>query len=162
MGRFEIRAPRRKASARRRHRRSPLAAIPGSPRRRPRMSCTILTVDDSPSLRQMVRLALADAGYQVLEAPDGVAGLELARQHDIAVVITDQTMPRMDGVSLVAALRALPAYAKRPIIVLTTETDPEIKARARAAGATGWMNKPFNPERLLEVVAKVLPGAPPA
>ncbi len=120
------------------------------------MSPTILTVDDSPSLRQMVTLTLCQAGFEVLEAEDGKAGLELAKQHDIALVITDQTMPRMDGVTLIAALRALPAYARRPIIVLTTETDPQIKARARAAGASGWMNKPFDPARLLEVVDKVL------
>ncbi|CAG0948497.1 Chemotaxis protein CheY [Burkholderiales bacterium] len=120
------------------------------------MRPTILTVDDSPSLRQMVTLTLRQAGFEVLEAEDGKAGLELAKQHDIALVITDQTMPRMDGVTLIAALRALPAYAKRPIIVLTTETDPQIKARARAAGASGWMNKPFDPARLLEVVDKVL------
>ncbi|MBI3149084.1 MAG: response regulator [Betaproteobacteria bacterium] len=122
----------------------------------------ILTVDDSVSLRQMVSLTLRQAGYEVLEAEDGQAGLELAKGHEVALVITDQTMPRLDGVSLIAALRALPAYALRPIIVLTTETDPEIKVRARNAGATGWMNKPFNPERLLEIVAKLLPDPPPA
>lgn len=124
------------------------------------MKPTILTVDDSASLRQMVALTLQQAGFAVLEAEDGQIGLELARQHEVALVITDQTMPRMDGVSLISALRALPAYALRPIIVLTTETDPEVKNRARAAGATGWMNKPFDPQRLLEVVDKVLGRAP--
>ena len=121
------------------------------------MSPTILAVDDSPSMRRMVAHVLTSAGYTVLEAGDGVDALELARVERIDAVLTDHNMPRMDGIALVRRLRALPGHARTPIMLLTTESSPEIKQRGREAGATGWMVKPFDPERLIEVFARLLP-----
>lgn len=120
------------------------------------MTKTILTVDDSVSIRQMVAFTLKSAGFSVLEAVDGVDGLEKAKSQPVNLVLTDQNMPRMDGISLVKALRGLPQYRATPILMLTTESGDAMKARGRTAGATGWLVKPFNPQRLLEVVNKVL------
>jgi two-component system chemotaxis response regulator CheY len=117
---------------------------------------TILTVDDSVSIRQMVTVTLQGAGFSVLEAVDGADGLEKAKSRPIHLVLTDQNMPRMDGISLVKALRGLPQYRVTPILMLTTESGDAMKAQGKAAGATGWLVKPFNPQRLLEVVNKVL------
>ena len=117
---------------------------------------TILTVDDSVSIRQMVTVILQGAGFSVLEAVDGADGLEKAKSRPINLVLTDQNMPRMDGISLVKALRGLPQYRATPILMLTTESGDAMKAQGKAAGATGWLVKPFNPQRLLEVVNKVL------
>jgi two-component system chemotaxis response regulator CheY len=117
---------------------------------------TILTVDDSVSIRQMVTVTLQGAGFSVLEAVDGADGLEKAKSRPINLVLTDQNMPRMDGISLVKALRGLPQYRATPILMLTTESGDAMKAQGKAAGATGWLVKPFNPQRLLEVVNKVL------
>jgi two-component system chemotaxis response regulator CheY len=117
---------------------------------------TILTVDDSVSIRQMVAVTLQGAGFSVLEAVDGADGLEKAKSRPINLVLTDQNMPRMDGISLVKALRGLPQYRTTPILMLTTESGDAMKAQGKAAGATGWLVKPFNPQRLLEVVNKVL------
>jgi two-component system chemotaxis response regulator CheY len=117
---------------------------------------TILTVDDSVSIRQMVAYTLKSAGFAVVEAVDGADGLEKAKARPVSLVLTDQNMPRMDGISLVKALRGLPQYRATPILVLTTESGDTMKAQGRAAGATGWLVKPFNPQRLLEVVNKVL------
>jgi two-component system chemotaxis response regulator CheY len=119
------------------------------------MSKTILAVDDSASLRQMVAFTLKGAGYEVIEAGDGQEGLEKARGATVNLVLTDQNMPRMDGITLVKSLRALPQYASTPILLLTTESSDEMKSAGRAAGATGWLVKPFDPEKLLEVVKKV-------
>ncbi len=116
---------------------------------------TILAVDDSRSLRQMVVFSLKSAGYVVVEAEDGVDGLEQAQKQVFDVVLTDQNMPRMDGLTLIENLRSLPAYQKTPILMLTTEAGDEMKAKGRAAGATGWLVKPFDPERLIAVVNKV-------
>jgi len=116
---------------------------------------TILAVDDSRSLRQMVVFSLKSAGYLVVEAEDGVDGLEQAQKQVFDVVLTDQNMPRMDGLTLIENLRSLPAYQKTPILMLTTEAGDEMKAKGRAAGATGWLVKPFDPERLIAVVNKV-------
>ena len=116
---------------------------------------TVLAVDDSRSLRQMVVFSLKSAGYQVVEAEDGVDGLEQAQKQVFDVVLTDQNMPRMDGLTLIENLRALPAYMKTPFLMLTTEAGDEMKAKGRAAGATGWLVKPFDPERLIAVVNKV-------
>lgn len=121
-----------------------------------RLARTILTVDDSVSIRRMVAFTLKSAGFSVLEALDGAEGLEKARSQVVDLVLTDQNMPRMDGISLVRALRGLPQYRATPILVLTTESGEAMKAQGRAAGATGWLVKPFNPQRLLEVVNKVL------
>ncbi len=120
---------------------------------------TILTVDDSPSIRQMLAYVLTNSGYRVLEAADGEEGLALAQAHTIDLVLTDHNMPRMDGVTLTKALRALPAYRKVPIMMLSTESSPELKQAGREAGATGWMVKPFDPDKLLEMLRKALGSA---
>jgi two-component system chemotaxis response regulator CheY len=122
------------------------------------MSKTIVTVDDSSTMRRMVVFALKATGHNVLEAADGVAALHLARSRPVDLVITDVNMPNMNGLDLTRQLRALPAYSRTPILLLTTESDPEMKSKGRAAGATGWIVKPFEPEQLLAVVAKVLPN----
>jgi two-component system chemotaxis response regulator CheY len=120
------------------------------------MAKTILAVDDSGSLRQMVAFSLKAAGYQVIEAVDGQDGLDKARNQVVDLVLTDQNMPRMDGLTLIRSLRALPSYQKVPILMLTTESGDEMKAKGRAAGANGWLVKPFDPQKLTEVVKKVI------
>ena len=117
---------------------------------------TILAVDDSPSIRQMVVLTLKGAGYEVFEASDGQDGLEKALARRADLVLTDQNMPRMDGITLIQSLRKLSEYSVTPILVLTTESSEEMKAKGRAAGATGWLIKPFDPKRLIEVVRKII------
>ena len=116
---------------------------------------TVLAVDDSKSLRQMVSFSLRGAGFDVVEAENGQQALEMSRQQSFSVVLTDQNMPRMDGLTLVRSLRALPGYQKIPILVLTTDASEAMKQKGRAAGATGWIVKPFNPERLIEIIRKV-------
>lgn len=116
------------------------------------MKKSILVVDDTRSMRKMVAAVLEGAGYDVAEAGDGVEALELARKRVFDLVVTDHNMPRMDGVTLVRELRALTDYDPVALLVLSTEASPELKQRGREAGATGWMAKPFNPERMLEIV----------
>ena len=120
------------------------------------MAKTILAVDDSSSQRQMVAFSLKAAGYDVVEAVDGMDGLEKAKLQQVDMVLTDQNMPRMDGLELIKLLRQLPSYAKTPILMLTTESSDEMKNKGRAAGANGWLVKPFDPQRLIEVVKKVI------
>jgi two-component system chemotaxis response regulator CheY len=120
------------------------------------MNKSILVVDDTRSMRAMVAAVLQGAGYEVAEAGDGVEALELARHRVFDMVVTDHNMPRMDGVSLVRELRALPNYDPVALIVLSTEASPELKQRGREAGATGWMVKPFEPQRMLDIVAKFI------
>jgi two-component system chemotaxis response regulator CheY len=120
------------------------------------MAKSILAVDDSGSLRQMVVFSLQAAGYQVTEAVDGQDGLDKAHAQVYDLVLTDQNMPRMDGLTLIRSLRRTPAYQKVPILMLTTESGDEMKSRGRAAGATGWLVKPFDPQKLTEVVRKVI------
>ncbi len=120
------------------------------------MSKTILAVDDSASIRQMVAFTLKGAGYNVVEAEDGQAGLDKAKAGGVNLVLTDQNMPRMDGITLVKNLRGMPQYAATPILILTTESSDDMKAQGKAAGATGWLVKPFDPAKLLEVVKKVI------
>ncbi|MCG2578814.1 response regulator [Dechloromonas sp. XY25] len=120
------------------------------------MAKTVLAVDDSASIRQMVSFTLKSAGYEVVEAVDGVDGLEKAKTQAINLVLTDQNMPRMDGLTLIKSLRGLPLYASTPILMLTTESSDTMKAQGRAAGATGWLVKPFDPQKLIEVVRKVI------
>ncbi|ADJ64471.1 MULTISPECIES: response regulator [Herbaspirillum] len=120
------------------------------------MSKTILAVDDSGSLRQMVVFSLKAAGYNVTEAVDGVDALEKAKSQTFDLVLTDQNMPRMDGLTLIRSLRELTSYARVPILMLTTEFSDEMKAKGKAAGANGWLVKPFDPQRLTEVVRKVI------
>ncbi len=119
------------------------------------MSMTILTVDDSRTMREMLRLALTGAGYRVVQAEDGVHGLEVLAGEAPEVIITDINMPRMDGFGFIEAVRGDPRYRGVPILVLTTESDAEKKARARAAGATGWIVKPFNTDQLLNAIRRV-------
>ena len=116
----------------------------------------ILTVDDSPSIRQMVVFTLKSAGYAVVEAADGEAGVAKAMADKFDLILTDQNMPRMDGLELIKLLRELPTYQKVPILMLTTESSDEMKSKGRAAGANGWLVKPFDPQRLIEVVKKVI------
>ena len=120
------------------------------------MAKTILTVDDSLSIRQMVTFTLKSAGYNVIEATDGMDGLEKAKAKAVDLILTDQNMPRMDGLTLIKSLRALPQYKSVPILMLTTESSEAMKAQGRAAGATGWLVKPFDPQKLIEVVRKVI------
>ncbi len=117
----------------------------------------ILTVDDSASLRKTLAFTLKRAGYEVTEAVDGMDGLEKARSTRYAVVITDQNMPNMDGLALIKSLRSLPEYQRVPILMLTTESSDEMKNKGRAVGATGWIVKPFDPQRLIQVIQKVMP-----
>lgn len=120
------------------------------------MAKTILAVDDSASIRQMVSFTLKSAGYDVIEAIDGMDGLEKAKSLSIDLVLTDQNMPRMDGLTLIKSLRAMRQYASTPILMLTTESSDAMKSQGRAAGATGWLVKPFDPQKLIEVVRKVI------
>ncbi len=121
---------------------------------------SILAVDDSASMRQMVSFTLKSAGYSVVEAVDGQDALEKASSRGFDLVLTDQNMPNMDGLTLIRSLRGLPAYRTVPILMLTTESSVEMKNKGREAGANGWLVKPFDPKRLLEVVAKVIgPGS---
>lgn len=108
-------------------------------------------------MRQMVAFCLESAGHDVLQACDGVDGLEVAKQHAVDAFIVDVNMPRMDGITLVRELRALPQYRHTPMLMLTTETSAERKQQGRDAGATGWMVKPFSPEKLLATLRRVVP-----
>lgn len=117
---------------------------------------TILTVDDTASMRQMISFTLNDAGYDVSEAADGEEALEIARQAKFDVMIVDINMPNMDGITLVRELRKLAEYKFTPILMLTTESQDSKRKEAKDAGATGWIVKPFNPEQLLNIVQSVL------
>lgn len=120
------------------------------------MTKLILAVDDSASLRQMVAFSLTAAGYKVVQAVDGQDGLNKAKEKTVDLVLTDQNMPIMDGLTLIKNLRSLGSYQKVPILMLTTESSDEMKAKGKAAGANGWLVKPFDPKRLIEVVQKVI------
>lgn len=115
----------------------------------------ILIVDDSQSMRKMVKFALETANHHVVEAPDGKSGLNAAKLQQFDLVVTDVNMPIMDGIELAKSLRALPNYKFTPIIMLTTEAMAEKKAEGKAAGVTGWIVKPFQPDKLIAVVNKV-------
>lgn len=119
------------------------------------MSKMIMTVDDSASVRQMVSFTLKDAGYEVVEAVDGKDALSKLKG-DIKMIITDLNMPNMDGIALIKSVRAQPAYKFIPIVMLTTESQAEKKQEGKAAGATGWIVKPFKPDQLLAVIRKVM------
>lgn len=119
------------------------------------MAKTILIVDDSASLRQVVKMALEGAGYSVLEAGDGQAALALLDGRQIGMVVCDVNMPRMNGIEFVKAAKALPAYRFLPILMLTTESQEGKKAEGKAAGAKAWMLKPFSPSTLLNAVSKL-------
>jgi two-component system chemotaxis response regulator CheY len=116
----------------------------------------ILAVDDSPSMRKMVSFTLTGAGFRVVEAVDGVDAFEKAQSQHFDLILTDQNMPRMDGLGLTRKLRDHPEYKSTPILMLTTESSDLMKQAGRAAGATGWLVKPFDPIRLIEVIKKVV------
>lgn len=120
------------------------------------MAKMILAVDDSASIRQMVTFTLKSSGYEVVEAVDGMDGLEKAKGKTFNLILTDQNMPRMDGLTLIKTLRGMPQYKTVPILMLTTESSDTMKQQGRAAGATGWLVKPFDPQKLIEVVKKVI------
>jgi len=115
----------------------------------------ILTVDDSRTMRDMLRMALVKAGFNVVAAVDGEHGLEVLGESGADVIITDINMPKLDGFGFIERVRENAAHRATPILVLTTESDPEKKDRARRAGATGWIVKPFNPDKLVEAIRKV-------
>ena len=116
----------------------------------------ILAVDDSASMRQMVSFTLKNAGYSVVEAVDGEDAFDKAKAREFDLVLTDQNMPRLDGIGLTRKLREHPNFKATPILILTTESSDQMKQAGRSAGATGWLVKPFDPTKLLEVIKKVI------
>lgn len=120
------------------------------------MTKKILAVDDSISMRQMISFTLRESGYEVVEAVDGQDAISKAQNQTFDLIFTDQNMPNVDGLTLIQLLRNLPEHEKTPILMLTTEASDEMKKMGRAAGATGWLVKPFDPQKLLDVVKKVL------
>lgn len=119
------------------------------------MTKTVLTVDDSRTMRDMLHLALSQAGYRVLQAVDGVDGLHMLDGEPPDVIVTDINMPRLDGFGFIEGVRRDSRYRATPILVLTTESDTEKKQRARQAGATGWIVKPFDPNKLVDALRRV-------
>jgi two-component system chemotaxis response regulator CheY len=117
---------------------------------------TVMTVDDSASLRQMVSVVLRGGGYEVVEAVDGLDALSKLNGQDLHLFLSDINMLKMDGLELTRTLRGMPQYKFVPIVLLTTESHPEKKQEGRAAGATAWIVKPFSPDQLLAVVKKVV------
>ena len=117
---------------------------------------TVLIVDDSRSMRQVVRMALGSAGYDVIEAEDGAAALQKLSGKKIHLIISDVNMPNMDGISFVKEVKASPNYRFTPIILLTTESQEEKKQQGKSAGAKAWVVKPFRPEQLLTAVSKLI------
>ena len=117
---------------------------------------TILTVDDTASMRQMISFTLHSAGHEVIQASDGQEALKVIEGKKVDLVIADINMPNMDGITLLKSLRALADYKFTPILMLTTESQEAKRQQGKVAGATGWIVKPFNPEQLLTVVKKVL------
>ncbi len=120
------------------------------------MAKTVLIVDDSMSMRQVVRIALGSVGYEVIEAEDGKAALQKLNGKKIHLIISDVNMPNMDGISFVKEVKASPNYRFTPIIMLTTESETEKKEQGKSAGAKAWVVKPFRPEQLLTAVSKLI------
>jgi two-component system chemotaxis response regulator CheY len=116
---------------------------------------TVLTVDDSATMRDMLLAALSMLGYRVVQAGDGIDGLAALRNEPADVIITDLNMPRLDGIGFIEHVRKDERYCGTPILVLTTENDPDCKVRAREAGATGWIQKPFDPAKLADAIRRV-------
>ncbi len=121
------------------------------------MPKTIMTIDDSPTMRQMVSLTLSEAGYQIIEAVDGLDALAKVNGHRIDLFLSDVNMPNLDGIELTRRLRANPGTRFTPIVLVTTESQVEKKMAGKAAGASGWIIKPFDPDQLLAVVKRVCP-----
>lgn len=120
------------------------------------MSKVALTVDDSKTIREMVSFTLKNQGFEVIEAEDGVHAISVLGDKDVSVIITDLNMPNMDGLELIRNLRANQKYKFVPILMLTTEGDATKKEQGKTAGATGWIVKPFDPEKLVQVINKVV------
>lgn len=121
------------------------------------MDHLVLTVDDSRTMRDMLRLTLTGAGFRVVQANDGAQALEVLETEEPDLIVTDLNMPVMDGLGFIEQVRRQSAHRTTPILVLTTEADVEKRARARQAGATGWITKPFSPGKLVEVLRRVAP-----
>jgi two-component system chemotaxis response regulator CheY len=121
------------------------------------MSKRVLTVDDSKTMLQMLQFALKQGGYEVIQGENGQEGLDLLDANEIDVIITDINMPVMDGITFIKELRKKPKNKATPVLILTTESSQAKKQEGRAAGATGWIVKPFDPGKLLEVIRKVSP-----
>ncbi len=117
---------------------------------------TILAVDDSSSMRQMVSFTLKNDGHDVTEAEDGAVALDIAKDKPFDLVLTDVNMPNMDGITLISELRKLLSFKGTPLLMLTTESATDKKQEGKNAGATGWIVKPFNPEQLLSVIKRAL------
>lgn len=117
---------------------------------------TVMAVDDSATMRQLVSFILKGAGYDVVEAADGMEALGLAKKNAFHLLITDVNMPRLDGIALVKELRNMPEYRCTPMLMLTTDSASGRKMQGKAVGATGWIVKPFDPDQLLATVKKVL------
>ncbi len=117
----------------------------------------IITVDDAMTMRKMISFTLKEAGHEVIEAADGAIALNLLRNQAVDLVISDVNMPNMDGITLTRRLRELPNFKTVPIILLTTESAPEVKSQGKAAGATGWIVKPFKPEQLVALLQRLFP-----
>ncbi|TAK73690.1 MAG: response regulator [Gammaproteobacteria bacterium] len=116
----------------------------------------ILTVDDSPSIRKMIMMALTKEGYDVSEAEGGTKALEIVKERKFDLILLDYNMPEMDGITLLKILRTLPEYTFTPIIIVSTESNKQFKEASKEAGVTGWVKKPFDPEKLLKVIKRVL------
>lgn len=121
------------------------------------MSRKALTVDDSKTMREMVSFTLKGAGFDVIEAEDGVDAIRVLGDNKVDLIITDVNMPNMDGIELVRRLRSNDNFKFTPILILTTEGDASKKEEGKSAGATGWVVKPFDPEKLKQVIGKVCP-----
>jgi len=118
---------------------------------------SVMAVDDSATVRKVLGITLEGAGYKVIEAMDGVDALKKLLTVDVDMLVTDLNMPRLDGINLIKQVRQKPGNRFMPIIMLTTESQPEMKTKGKAAGASGWITKPFKPEQLLNVVKMVCP-----
>jgi two-component system chemotaxis response regulator CheY len=119
------------------------------------MAKRVLAVDDSKTMRDMVSFTLKREGFEVVEADDGVSGIEASADGEFDLVISDINMPRMDGITMIGKLREVPKFRSTPMLILTTESDQTKKAAGKAAGATGWIVKPFDPDQLIDVVRRV-------
>ncbi|GAB5462716.1 MULTISPECIES: response regulator [Hoeflea] len=119
------------------------------------MKKKVLTVDDSRTIRNMLLVTLNNAGFDIVQAEDGVEGLEVLEESNPDVIVTDINMPRLDGFGFIEGVRQNDRYRAIPILVLTTESDAEKKNRAREAGATGWIVKPFDPSKLIAAIERV-------
>lgn len=122
------------------------------------MSKTIITVDDASTIRKMVSFTLQPTGHRIIEAADGAEALNLVRTEKVDLILSDINMPNMNGIEFTKQVRTLPQYNTTPIILLTTESEAQKKAEGKAAGASGWIVKPFKQDQLLALVNKVLPN----